>query len=157
MYLMDSFFYREENFVYDGSYFHYLSAMEAFEDAKTDEEKMLAIEAMRMVANGGYRRLHLHVPCSRGDLPDFYCNACRKTVRKFYPLVPWLNHYNKGYSLAFALLLLGLSTHLVTSGKNYCYDYAGPEARRPYLHGRLYGLENRYSRLITFRYEDFAR
>ena len=22
---------------------------------------------------------------------------------------------------------------------------------------RLYGLENRYSRLITFRYEDFAR
>lgn len=28
-------------------------------------------------------RLHLHVPCSRDDLPDFYCNACRKTARKF--------------------------------------------------------------------------
>ena len=58
---IDSFFYREENFVYDGSYFHYLSAMKAFEDAKTDEEKMLAIEAMRMVANGGYMRAQYHL------------------------------------------------------------------------------------------------
>ena len=46
-------------------------------------------------------------------------------------------------SLVFGLLLLGLSTHLVTSGKNCCYDYAGHEAQTLYGHSTLDDHDNR--------------
>ena len=61
-------FYREENYVAgDNSQLQFLSAIIAFKKAKTDEEKVLAIEAMRMVANRGNEEAQYHMAAVYGN------------------------------------------------------------------------------------------
>ena len=59
---------RQENIVAgDNSQLQFLSAVEEFKRAETDEEKAVAIEAMRIVANTGNKSAQYHMAAIYGN------------------------------------------------------------------------------------------